>query len=94
MNNRDYHLYHAPIIVRLYHIDIETSMIWQRISVKVGCNYHEEDHVLVDYILGFVLDVDRVLSIMPNALRVICTLLIKSIKLRSSVHWLGYHCWI
>jgi len=40
------------------------------------------DHFLVDQIFYFMLEINTILSIMSNAIEVICTLLIRSIKYR------------
>ena len=80
MNNWSYHLGHTPIIVRLYHIDIDASMIRQRVGVDIRRSCLKRDHLLVDQILNLVLEVDTVLSIMPNTVGMISTPLIWPIE--------------
>ena len=71
MNNQYYCFGHARSIVLLYHIDIDTLKIWQRITVEVRCGYLEGDNVLFDLILDFVVEVNTFLSVMSNSIGVI-----------------------
>ena len=65
-------------------------MIWQRISVDIGCDCLNKNHFLVDQILNLVLEVDfTILSIMSNAVGVIRTPLIGSVEFGTSIHRLG-----
>ena len=66
MNNWSYHLSHKLIIIRLYHVDIDASMIRQRVGVDIRRNCLKRDHLLVDQILNLVLEVDAVFCIMSN----------------------------
>ena len=71
MNYGTYRLGHAPVIICLYHVDIDASMIQQRIGVDIVRDRLKRNHVLVDQILNLVFEVDTILSIMSNAVGVI-----------------------
>ena len=86
MDSRNYHLSHALVIIHLYHIDIDASMIWQRISVDIGLGCLKRHHFLVDQILNIVFEIDTTLSIMSNVFGVISTPLVGFVEFGTSIH--------
>ena len=66
-------------------------MIRQRISVDIRHDCLKRNHFFVDQILNLVLEVDIILNIMSNAVRVILTPLIGFEEFGTSIHRLGPH---
>ena len=93
MNDLSNHFRSTRIIVYLDHIDIASPMIWERVGVDIWCRWLDKDYLLVNQILNFVLDVDRILSIMPNTVGMISTYLIWPIEFRIEIHGFGPH-WV
>ena len=91
MHNWIYHLSPASIIVCLYHVDFDASMIRQRAGVDIRRGCLKRDHILVDQILNLMLEVNAVFSIMSNIVGMISTPLIRSIELRNGIHRFGPH---
>ena len=54
-------------MVCLYYVDIDASMIRQRVGVDIRRGYLKKDHLLVDQILNLMLEVDEVFTIMSNS---------------------------
>ena len=87
MHNWSYHLSHTLIIICLYHIDINASMIRHRVGVNIRHDFLKREHLYVDQILNLVLEIDAVFSIMYNTVGVISTLLIMPIEFRTCINW-------
>ena len=66
MNDWINHFCYTPVIIYLDHIDIVAPMIRQWVGIDICCRWLERDYLLVNQILNFVLEVDTILSIMPN----------------------------
>ena len=84
MDNRSYHFGHAAVIIHIYQINAST--VRERIGVYIGHENIKRNHLLIDQILNLVLKVYAILVIMSNAIGVICTLLIRFVKLGASIH--------
>ena len=73
MNYWIYDLSYTPLIIRLYHVDIDTFMIRQTVGVDIRSGWLDRNHLLVDQILNLVLEVDAVHGIISNIVGVIHT---------------------
>ena len=91
MNYWIYDLSYTPLIIRLYHVDIDTFMIRQTVGVDIRRGCLERNHLLVDQILNLVLKVDVVLGIMSDTIGVIHTPLIGPVEFGTTIHRLGPH---
>ena len=66
-------------------------MIRQRVGVEIWCRWLERDYLLVNQVLNFVLEVDTILSIMPNIVGMLSTYLIKFVEFLIYIHEFGPH---
>ena len=62
-----------------------------KITVDIGRDILEGDYFLVNQVLDFVVEVNIILCIMANAVKMKCTYLIESVEPRVSIHRLGPH---
>ena len=89
MNDGSNYLRSAPVFICLDHIDIVASMIRQRVCVDIWCRQLERDYLLINQVLNFVLEVDTIFSIVPDAVGIISTSLISFVELLIDIHGFG-----